>query len=170
VTWMARASICLIVRSLLRRLDRRPCAWFGVSPMSGRAPSWAVNGMAACNGCRCVPMVLPGRARPIPACRRLPLQSPAPAGMGRGSLACEISQRRGFRHEGRIGKGAARSIPASRPTRDWSRTLTRSMPNTTLRKPTSAAKHMLGGRCSERNTTTVASPAATPTGRPCSGS
>src|SRR5438128_4770594 len=65
---------------------------------------------------------------------------------------------------------AARSIPASRPTRGLSRTSTRSTPSTMPRKPIFAAKPMPGGPCCGPNTMTVASQAATPIGPPCSGS
>src|SRR5712691_6511150 len=65
---------------------------------------------------------------------------------------------------------AARSIPASRPTKGSSRTSTRSTPSTMPRKPIFAAKPMPGGPCSGPNKMTVASQAATPIGPPCSGS
>ena len=65
---------------------------------------------------------------------------------------------------------AARSIPGSRPTRGSSRTSTRSMPSMMPRRPISAVRPMPAGRCCEANTTTAASRAAIPTGRPCSGS
>ena len=63
-------------------------------PNSGRAPCWAANGTARCNGWRCWPMALPGTARPIRACRRSPSRSPAPAGTDRSSSACGTSHRR----------------------------------------------------------------------------
>ena len=75
-------------------------------------------------------------------------------------------------HEDRIQQRrfAARSIPASRPTRGWNRTSTRSMPSMMPRRPISEAKPMPAGPCCEPNTTMAASQGAIPTGQPCSGS
>src|SRR5258708_6847165 len=53
---------------------------------------------------------------------------------------------------GRRRSFAARSIPASRPTRGLSRTSTRSTPSTMPRKPIFAAKLMRGGPCCGPNT------------------
>src|ERR1700730_1938326 len=52
-------------------------------------------------------MALPGMARPIPACPRLPSRSPARAGMDRNSSACETNQRRRRHHEYRINESGS---------------------------------------------------------------
>ena len=57
-----------------------------------------------------------------------------------------------------------------KPTKDSNKTSTRSTPSMMRHRPISAAKRTPAGRCYEPNTTTAASPAATPTGRPCGGS
>ena len=98
---MASVSACLIARSLPRKRDSAPRTWAGVLPSFGLAPCWAANGTAGCIGWRCSPRALPGMARPIPACRRLPWRSPAPAGTVRSSSACATSRRKGPQHEDR---------------------------------------------------------------------
>ena len=99
--WMASASACSTTRGLPRKRDGVPRTWAGALPRLGPAPCWAVNGTAGCIGWRCSPMALLGTARPIPACRRSPWRSPAPAGTARSSSACAISRRKGPPHEDR---------------------------------------------------------------------
>src|SRR5271166_5687264 len=99
--WMASASACSTTRGLPRKRDGVPRTLAGARPRLGPAPCWAVNGTAGCIGWRCSPMALPGTAKSIPACRRSPWRSPAPAGTARSSSACAISRRKGPPHEDR---------------------------------------------------------------------
>src|ERR1700739_1107232 len=89
----------------------------------GPAPSWAANGTPRCSRWQCLPMALPGTATPIQACRRLPSRSPARAGTGRNSSACETGQRRRPHHEGRINESG--SLRDLYPRLDRPRTRTR---------------------------------------------
>ena len=97
VTSMLRASACSIARSRLSRPDRVLLHRAAQSTTFAPAPFSAASGTGRCIGWRCLPTALPGTARPMPASRRSPSRSPAPAGTGQGSSACATSHAREHR-------------------------------------------------------------------------
>ena len=172
-TWMARASVCSIARSLPRRPDSAPCdssRRYRRAPARHRAGPRMERADATGGGAgRWLCLERQDLSEPVQGClrdHRHPLEWTEVLRPARQTIEGRP------RHEDRISESrfAARSIPASRPTRGSSRTSTRSTPSTMPRRPISAARPMPGGRCCGPNTTTAASRAATPTGLPCSGS
>ena len=74
-------------------------------PRFGPAQFSAANGMVRCTRSPYLPTASRGAVRPTPASRRSRSPLPAVAGMDRGSLDCETSNRRCPRHEDRTKVG-----------------------------------------------------------------